>query len=176
MAENPTQREAVQNLQRYLRRLSYENNDILPVPVDGIFDTQTEAALSEFQKMNGLPVTGVADAETWNRLFEEYTRLRIEDDRHVPLDFFPSVPEHYEPVDGERHAFISLLQFMLGELSLVYDAYAVPTVNGMYDTETAEAVAVFQKIQGLPPTGRLNRHTWNRLSEEYRNYLMQHRL
>ena len=35
MTEHPTNRDAVRNLQRYLRRLSYEDNGILPIPVDG---------------------------------------------------------------------------------------------------------------------------------------------
>ena len=40
---------AVENLQRYLRRLSFDDPRIPRVPVDGIFDTVTEDATRAFQ-------------------------------------------------------------------------------------------------------------------------------
>ncbi len=166
-----TNRDAIRNLQRYLRRVSYEDNRIIPVPIDGVFDDRTEEALLAFQGKMNLPKTGRADEETWNLLFSEYDRLKKEQDLRVPIDFFPPSPENYESVPGERGAFITLLQFMLGELTLVYDAYSPPPLTGVFDEDTEEALLRFQAIHGLPPTGRLNRNTWNRLSEEYRNYL-----
>ena len=169
MAEPFTKPDAVRNLQRYLRRLSYEGIGILPVPVDGIFASRTEEALSEFQRFAGLSPTGIADRITWDALFAEYTRL-LARDRRVPVDFFHTIPEDYEPVMGERHALITLLQFMLSELTLVYDAYPPLTLSGVYDEETEDAVRLFQGIHGLPATGRADRLTRNRLSEEYRNY------
>ncbi len=170
MAVPYTKSDAVRNLQRYLRRLSYEENGIHPVPVDGIFESRTEEALSEFQRGAGLPVTGIADRLTWDALFAEYTRL-IDRDRSVPVDFFLGTWEDDEPVMGESHALITLLQFMLSELTLVYDAYLPLPLSGVYDEETEDAVRQFQRIHGLPPTGRADRLTRNRLSEEYRNYL-----
>lgn len=167
-----TRETAVRNIQRYLRRLSYEEEwDILPVPVDGIFDTRTEEALSAFQRGSDLPVTGIADENTFDALFEEYLRLN-EQDLTVPLYFFPTEPPNYEASMGEESAFVTLIQFMLSELTLVYDAYEPPTLSGHYDEETEEAVRRFQKIQGLPLTGRVDRRTFNRLSLEYRNYLI----
>ena len=118
-----------------------------------------------------LPKTGRADEKTWNLLFSEYDRLKKEQDLRVPIDFFPTEPQNYESVTGERGAFITLLQFMLGELTLVYDAFAPPPLTGVFDEDTEEALLRFQAIQDLPPTGRLDRNTWNRLSEEYQNYL-----
>lgn len=171
MDQPTTERDAIRNLQRYLRRLSEEENGILPVPIDGIFDRRTEEALSEFQRMRGFPVTGRADRETFDALYAEYLRLTLEEDLRVPIDFFPSVPPNYETVTGENSAFVTLLQFMLSELTLVYDAYEPPSLTGIFDEETEDAILRFQAIHGLPATGRLNRNTWNRLSEEYKNYL-----
>ncbi len=171
MDQPNTNRDAIRNLQRYLRRVSYEDNRIIPVPIDGIFDDQTEEALLAFQEKMNLPKTGRADEKTWNLLFSEYDRLKKEQDLRVPIDFFPTEPQNYESVTGERGAFITLLQFMLGELTLVYDAFAPPPLTGVFDEDTEEALLRFQAIQELPPTGRLDRNTWNRLSEEYQNYL-----
>lgn len=172
MAERYEIREAaIRNLQRYLRRLSYEAEwSILPIPVDGIFEGRTEEALSAFQAGAGLPVTGIADEDTYLALFNEYQRLTRKD-QSVPIDFFPSIPPNYEAVEGEESSFVSLLQFMLSELTVIYDAYEPPPLSGYYDEATIEAVLRFQRIHDLPLTGRVDRLTFNRLSEEYRNYL-----
>ena len=69
------QKQAITNLQRYLRRLSYEYLSTPRVPIDGIFGESTKNALSEFQRENGLDVTGVADKRTWDSLFSEYQRV-----------------------------------------------------------------------------------------------------
>jgi len=42
------------------------------IPVNGTFDTVTELAVKEFQRVNMLPVTGRVERLTWKRLAEEY--------------------------------------------------------------------------------------------------------
>ena len=171
MEQPSTNRDAVRNLQRYLRRISYESNRIVPIPIDGIFDDRTREALLKFQEKMNLPQTGRADQKTYELLFSEYGRLKKEKDQRIPIDFFPSEPENYETVSGERGAFITLLQFMLGELTFIYDAYPPPPLSGVLDEDTEDAILQFQAIHSLPLTGMVDRNTWNRISEEYRNYL-----
>lgn len=165
-----TERTAIQNLQRYLRRIALSDSRIPTVPIDGIFDSQTTEALSEFQRLYGLPVTGRADKGTWERLYTEYNRLRQEEDRLLAPDLFPRVPPNYTPVLGEEHIFISLLQIVLNELRTVYDSLPLLTVTGIFDEETQGAVAEFQRISGLRESGTPDRNTWNRISEEYNHY------
>jgi len=170
MPNHSTTADAVRNLQRYLRRLSFEENDLPAVPIDGIFDTRTKEALEEFQRMMGLSVTGVADRRTWELLFAEYTRLQQEADRRISPDLFPRTPLNYETVAGEAHAFITLLQFMLNELALIHETLPRLELTGSMDTATSGAVAEFQRLSRLPATGQVNRNTWNRLSEAYNQY------
>ena len=40
------------------------------VPDNGIFDGDTQQAVRQFQEGLGLPVTGVVDETTWQRIFE----------------------------------------------------------------------------------------------------------
>ena len=161
---------AVRNLQRYLRRLSYEDNAILPIPIDGIFDTRTEEALIEFQRAYGLDATGRADKETWDLLFLEYLRLSEEKDRVARVDFFPKTPTNYVTAIGEESAFSLLLQWLLSELSVVYDTLLAPTPNGRFDTQTSEAVLEFQAKNDIEPTGLVDRNTWSRIAEEYERW------
>jgi len=44
---------------------------------DGIFGGATETAVSEFQRLNGLPVTGVADNETQRLLYSDMNSLTL---------------------------------------------------------------------------------------------------
>ena len=56
--------DAILNLQRYLRAISFIDPRITRVPVDGLFDTDTQRAVEEYQSTRGLPVTGVVDKST----------------------------------------------------------------------------------------------------------------
>lgn len=66
----------VQSLQRDLYNKGYypSNPDFQPYDTHGartfIFDEETELALKEFQRANGLPVTGIANEETIEKLRE----------------------------------------------------------------------------------------------------------
>jgi peptidoglycan hydrolase-like protein with peptidoglycan-binding domain len=43
-----------------------------PIPLSGIYDEMTEGAVREFQRINLLPMDGVTDARTWNRMAWQY--------------------------------------------------------------------------------------------------------
>ena len=171
MTEPRTKADAVRNLQRYLRRLSYEDNNILPIPTDGIFAERTKEALMEFQRMEGLPVTGIADRLTWDTLFDRYSRLIRAEDRLRSPDLFPRVPDNYQTTMGETGVFISFLQLLLNELTVIYDALPLLILSGIYDEPTAGSVRRFQELSGLPVTGLVNREVWNRIVEEYNQYV-----
>ena len=170
MQDPITKSDAVRNLQRYLRRLSYEYPSILPVPVDGIFESRTQAALAEYQRLAALPITGRADKATFDALFAEYSRLTRERDLRRYPDFFPRIPTDYETVPEEHSSFVTLLQWMLGELRIIYDTIPDVPLTGIYDDATVSAVLEFQRIHALPQTGRVNRTVWNRMAEEYNQY------
>lgn len=164
---------AVENLQRYLRKLADngEPREIFAVPIDGIYDTKTREAVAEFQRTRGLPVTGTANKITWDALFVEYSHLLHERDRRVYPDLFPKDPPDYETDFGEKSAFISVLQFLLDELRAAYGTLPEFEMNGSYDGDTSLAVKEFQRINLLPVTGRVNRSTWNAISEAYNRYV-----
>ena len=50
-----TEKEAIANLQKYLRQLSYTDNDIIPVPIDAVFGSVTSDSVKSFQRKYGLP-------------------------------------------------------------------------------------------------------------------------
>jgi peptidoglycan hydrolase-like protein with peptidoglycan-binding domain len=64
-------------LEQYLNFISTLNPSIPRIIPNNIFDTQTEAAVLEFQKYYGLTPTGRVNEETWNKIVEIYRELRF---------------------------------------------------------------------------------------------------
>ena len=73
-------------------------------------------------------------------------------------------------MEGERTDLIYITQLMLRE-SIAYD-YELP-LTGVLDETTQAALADFQRVNGLPPSGLLDRDTWNTLADAYNKYLPQ---
>ena len=65
--------DAVRKLQERLNELNYEAGS-----PDGIFGNKTGNAVALFQKINGLPVTGIADVEMQRLLYEENAVCNLE--------------------------------------------------------------------------------------------------
>ena len=61
----------VRNLQNMLRNISLYYNNIPIIAVDGIYGPSTTNAVTEFQRVYSLPVTGEVDIIT----FEEIVRI-----------------------------------------------------------------------------------------------------
>ena len=167
MTQHENEREAIRNLQRYLRQLAYFDETLGEIPIDGIFDSATEQALRAFQEREGLPATGRADLESWERLFAAYRRSLEDTAPPRQIAHFPRLPESYTVEVGEAQFLVSVIQNALRELSVVYDDLGDVPLSGEYDEATARAVRVFQEKHGLPATGGVDRRTWNALADAY---------
>ena len=163
--------EAVTNLQKYLRRLSFEDEayDTARPPIDGIFDSATEEAVANFQRKNGLRITGVADKETWDKIFAEYLRATEAQRLSEGLFIFPDAPSDYTISRGDALTLVRILQLLLLELRVTYDVFEDVVESGTYDAKTQKAIEDFQRINGLSATGDVDAATWNRLVREYAN-------
>jgi len=164
MPPKPFETEAITNLQRYLLQLSFFDPRIPPVPIDGVFDTATQEALTAFQQVAGLPVTGRGDRATWDALYLAYLESLAATGRPEPVYIFPRFPETYSVGLGDEGLLISAIRFLLRELMIDYGGgfEEIPLV-GTFDTVTRGAVEKFQSLTGLPVTGRVDKATWNRL-------------
>lgn len=162
--------DAIFNLQTYLRTISFEDDRITRVPIDGIFDSDTERAVADFQRTRGFEETGIVDKPTWDAIYAEFKDISEKNDRSPAVNFFPQAPSNYEATLGEEHAFIALVQLLLRELSSIYDGFEDIAVTGKFDMATQDAVKIFQQASGLPVTGRIDLRTWNRLSRDFINY------
>lgn len=155
----------IRSLQTMLRVIA--ENDPLHDPVipDGIYGPETVAAVSTFQRLHGLPVTGVTDNTTWDTVVEIYDEALIQRSEAHPLLIVLNPGQVIRK--GERHPNIYLVQAILAVLSENYQSIGKPEFTGILDTTTSDALASFQELSGLPMTGTLDKHTWKQLALQY---------
>ena len=165
---NPSyEREAIRNLQRYLRHLSYFDEDIPPLPLSGLWDPNTREALIAFQRKNQLPPTGTADERTWTLLYDQYRRSLEEKSPPATMPIFPRLPERSSLRLGDVGFPVTAVQYMLDELTIEFDGLEGVPQNGIYGPETARAVTEFQRRNLLPETGEVDKATWDALVRSY---------
>jgi peptidoglycan hydrolase-like protein with peptidoglycan-binding domain len=59
------------------------------------------------------------------------------------------------------------IQMYLKEISKHNSNISIKHTDGIFDSETKEAVTIFQRIYGLPPNGTVDLATWSKLLYEY---------
>ena len=152
----------VRSLQQMLRTL-HEYDDRHPdlVP-DGIYGRKTLTAVSAFQRLHGLAVTGVTDQDTWETVVREYDRAVIDVDHAQPVEIILNTNEVLGP--GSASPYLHIVQAMLVVLAEEYASITPPGRSGVLDTPTAQSLAAFQALSGLPQTGSLDKQTWKHLA------------
>ena len=162
-----TEKDAIRNLQTYLRAQTLVDSSFPTVPIDGIFDTQTKNALIEFQIRNNLAPTGVADRTTWELLYTQYLEILQNTSLPEAIIHFPSYPSNYTIKKGEKSFLVAVLQYMLNEIGIIYNIFDALEINGEYDEATENIIRDFQKRNGITPTGEVDRQTWGLIARIY---------
>ena len=155
----------IRSLQTMLRVLAENDrryNSIIP---DGIYGPETMAAVSAFQRIHGLPVTGVTDRDTWEAIHAQYEPALINIDAAQPVEIILNPGQVIRR--GERHPNVRLVQAMLAVLAEIYRSIGMPGSNGILDAQTSDSLASFQQLTGLPMTGELDKRTWKQLALHY---------
>ena len=164
--ENIFERDAIRDIQTYLRHLSFHNEDIVELPIDGIWDSATRDALIAFQRDMGLEPTGTVDRNTYDILKMEYDKSVALNSPPARLDLFPRSPLGYALSEGETGILVEVVQYILGELERLYSLPEIKR-SGVYDSASADAVKYFQARNGIEPTGRVDRETWDAMAVQH---------
>lgn len=157
-------------IQTALNRISQNYPEIPKIsPVDGIFGTQTEAAVRRFQKIFGLDEDGIVGQSTWYAIIRLYTavlslsELRSQGIRYYGINWANSNPVRF----GDRGIKVEHLQYMLSVLAAYIPEIPSLTVDGIFGTATRDAVLAAQRRFGLPQTGIVNFDTWNEIYNQF---------
>ena len=133
--------DAVKTLQEKLNAKGFDSGN-----VDGIFGAKTYAAVTAFQKANGLGVDGIVGKLTWAKLYDA-TPVNV-----TPVTIQPMLRT------GSRGDAVRKLQELLNALG-----YDCGSVDGIFGSKTYAAVLAFQKANGLGADGIVGPLTWGKL-------------
>ena len=174
---NNFERDAIFNIQTYLRHLSFHDERLASpggIPLDGIWDSATKNSLIEFQKSRGLPVTGSVDRATWELLKQEYDASVAQNSPPVSLALFPRYPSGFVIKQGDRGYLAFTVQHILRELERLYYFGGISLdTDGIYGEKTAALIKDFQKRNSIPVTGNVDRETWDAMAIQY-NLLLEY--
>mgnify|MGYP001068438117 CR=1 FL=1 len=154
----------VRNLQYYLAVIGAYYEAVQPVAITGYFGEETEKSLKSFQRVFGLPQTGVLNRETNNDLYRAY------------MGIVESVPPEYTAValypgtvlrEGASGDSVRIIQEYLTFIHQTYPE--IPAVNntGYFGPMTKRSVTEFQRVFGINPTGIIGGVTWDSIAGVY---------
>ena len=151
----------IQELQRYLYVISCYDTRINPMIPNGVYDSKTIQAVKSFQKIYGLTETGEVNETTWKKIVAVYRSFV--DTAPKPLNAFKDKTTVMR--SGDSCFTVAVIQAILFSLSKQYNNIPNIQVTGEYNTETEQAVQLFQKMCALSVTGAVDCETWNMLAQ-----------
>lgn len=165
--QNDDIRQAIMQIQQFLRTLQIASGETVTVPIDGIYNDVTADAVRRFQEANGLPVTGSVDKATYDLLYEKALEAEFEQSEPLPIYIFP---KGQSVSKGETSDFVMLLQIILNALTIAYDDFEPFEINGVFGDTVEDAIRKFQMRNNLPATGIVNKATWNALVTNFNKH------
>jgi len=168
--QNTDRRAAVRHIQDMLRSLQIYQDGKVTVPIDGIYSSATADAVREFQKENGLPITGDVDKRTYDLLYEKSLEVEIATEDPLPIYLF-QVGQTVQK--GEESDFVMILQAILNVLTVAYDDFSPLPLNGVFNNSMEQTVRRFQMRNGIPASGSVNKATWNAIVRNYNKHIQQ---
>lgn len=163
----------IQDIQVRLNRISTNFPSIPKIyPTDGFFGADTEEAVRAFQRTFNLTVDGVVGRATWYRILYIYTAVKrlaqLNSEGLLPTEI-SQFPEELSL--GSRVGGVRAVQYYLDYVGQFVSALPRVTVDGIYGTDTENAVRLFQETYGLPITGVVDERTWDRLYNVYLGFV-----
>ncbi len=162
--------EPVRSIQIKLNRISKNYPAIPKIPFpDGSFQVETERAVRAFQEIFSLAPDGIVGRATWNAINRIYAGVKslsdINSEGIPPEDITTFFGDALE--EGDEGVAVRELQYLLLFISAFNNQIPPVIVNGIFASETRDAVIAFQRFYGLSQTGRVDFETWEQIYDSY---------
>ena len=154
---------AVRAFQYYLAVVGAYYERVQRIEINGEFDAATVSALRDFQRLFGLPPTGVADRRTWNDLYAAYAGILESEPMTDCVRLYPNELLR-EGVTSEN---VRVLQQYLTYISRFDPAVRAVSDTGYFGPLTRASVQAFQREYGLTANGQVGPVTWDAIAGVY---------
>lgn len=158
--------EQVLGLQYFLAVIGAYYEQVEPLEITGEYDPQTEASVRSFQRIYGLPETGIVDETTWNDIYRAYAGIQAS----IPVEDAEWVPALYPGFvlqEGMTSPYIRVLQQYLSYIHQTVTSIPEVRDTGYFGPITRSAVIDFQRYAGLTPNGVVGAVTWDGIAGLY---------
>lgn len=176
--------EDIRTIQRELNRIRQNYPSIPRIPdANGFFDASTQAAVRQFQRIFNLTPDGIVGKATWYKIKQIYNAVKRLSELYSEGITISEVERIFSEVirRGDRGRDVRTIQYYLNFLGFFNDRLPQLNVDGIFGSETENAVRTFQRNYGLTVDGIVGRATWNAiinaydstlnsLPDEYRSY------
>ena len=158
-------------LQVMLNRIG-QNYPAIPriSPVDGMFGSQTEAAVKAFQRIFNLTPDGIVGQGTWYKLVALHGAVKKLSELVSEGQPFTQIQGPAPGVtlrEGSTGVAVSALQYFISIIGQFSSAVPVLVIDGIFGPQTTQAVNAVQSRLGLPVTGVVDQATWQGIYDEY---------
>ncbi len=162
--------QAVQTIQTYLNRIR-RNYPAIPLITDdpGVFGSTTQASVKKFQSIFNITSDSAVGKVTWNKISYIYVaiaRLAELDSEGTALGIGTIPPDSILRV-GSSGVDVITLQYILSFISEFYPNIPTMKQDGIFESDTVQAVIAFQQMMGLNADGIVGSSTWNALYDTY---------
>ncbi|NBI67817.1 peptidoglycan-binding protein [Pseudoflavonifractor sp. 60] len=161
----------VSSLQYMLRQLSATYQFLPQLVVDGVFGERTLEAVMRFQREAGLPVTGIVDQATWDKIRDAWLAQESKNSYARATRIFPS--EGIQVHEGESKEYLIVPQTMFNILAKQFEGIIPCQADGCNGPASAGNIRWLQRAAGLPQTGCMDTATWDALSHLYEIFVVQ---
>ena len=160
----------VRTIQIRLNRISRNYPSIPKIPItDGIFGSDTEAAVRRFQEIFGLTPDGIVGKATWYRIQNIYIGVKRLTDLSAEAIQFDEISQQFPEVleEGDSGIGVANLQYYLDFLSVYYNTIPPTAIDGVFGASTRASVEGLQRTFGLPVDGIVGEVTWKAMYDAY---------
>jgi peptidoglycan hydrolase-like protein with peptidoglycan-binding domain len=163
--------EDVRRIQNDLNRIraNYPAIPMIREP-NGVFGPETQQAVMTFQRVFNMPVNGIVNQATWNRItriFVAVSRISELNGEGIRYTIGDTLPTSTLSM-GSKGEDVLKFQFIMNIVSAFYPSVPGVIKDGTFGESDRRATLEFQKTFDLPQTGNVGPITWNQLFRVYR--------